>query len=605
MKSIKKAIYLETITLVIVGLLITSTATIIAQNQEPETHEKYVYIAEGIIKKDPVMLQVVPENLRPTSVRKVTADDLFKTTDTKTLGVDKQLFEVYTDQEALPNVQNAQIASNGKELFVMAQATDGVLESSLIVSSSADKGATWSEPAVISDYDAVFYELPAIDYTGDAAMEAYGSHKIDLVKGSFQQLLVCFPSLSDSEAIYQGSTEDFTRAGWFDGYVFTWQDIWGDIPDTATAGYKHGVDVSPFKNFHGVTTWSGYYDSSVTGWTYYLMCETDEDATNPYLSLWYNILPGTLGQIDCDIDVATGWEYDAWEMKSPDNGWPDGIDLEILLLEPGNPEWYTNTENYGPSYYFNNTANPALAADQGNLYLACEKDGDIVCMYSSDNGQSISEAKVTNTAGIEENPTIMAIGKVANIQYIRDGTLYASTSTDGGKTWVESLPINDVPGSAVSEPHSSDVQDTFVVWTDDRSGANRVYFDVLVLPLPETPIITGPASGDADKTYEYTFVTTDPKGDQVSYFIDWGDGSTTDWTSPSASGVQVKQSHTWDKKGNYTIKAKAKNTAGVESSWGTLTVSMPVEINTPFRLLLEKLFERFPHTFPILRHLLG
>ena len=55
----------------------------------------------------------------------------------------------------------------------------------------------------------------------------------------------------------------------------------------------------------------------------------------------------------------------------------------------------------------------------------------------------------------------------------------------------------------------------------------------------------------------------------------------------------------------YAIKAKAKDVNGNESNWETLTVTMPYSYNVPFMQFWERLFERFPNAFPILRHLMG
>ncbi|MFW6149157.1 MAG: hypothetical protein ACOC6D_04795, partial [Atribacterota bacterium] len=70
------------------------------------------------------------------------------------------------------------------------------------------------------------------------------------------------------------------------------------------------------------------------------------------------------------------------------------------------------------------------------------------------------------------------------------------------------------------------------------------------------------------------------------------------------SGKVITVNHTWDEKGDYTIRAKAKDTKDLESDWGTLDVTMPKNKVFNFNLL-EWLFERFPNAFPILRHLLG
>ena len=41
---------------------------------------------------------------------------------------------------------------------------------------------------------------------------------------------------------------------------------------------------------------------------------------------------------------------------------------------------------------------------------------------------------------------------------------------------------------------------------------------------PEKPKIDGKTSGKVGNSYSYVFTSIDPDGDQVSYFIDWGDG---------------------------------------------------------------------------------
>ena len=109
---------------------------------------------------------------------------------------------------------------------------------------------------------------------------------------------------------------------------------------------------------------------------------------------------------------------------------------------------------------------------------------------------------------------------------------------------------------------------------------------------PEAPTITGETDGEAGIEYEYTLSTIDPNGDDVKYYIDWGDGD-TEWTGFSASGTPVTVSHTWAEKDTYTIAAKAQDEYGLESDWGTLEVEMPVNQQYTFPLL-QMLLERFP-----------
>ena len=122
---------------------------------------------------------------------------------------------------------------------------------------------------------------------------------------------------------------------------------------------------------------------------------------------------------------------------------------------------------------------------------------------------------------------------------------------------------------------------------------------------PNNPTITGPAEGKIKVATDYNFTTTDPDGDDVSSYIEWGDGTNSGWIGPSSSGDTTIQSHTWTKKGTYTIKAKAKDIYGNESDWGQLSVTMPYSYNIPIQWFLERILERFPHVFPILRYVIG
>jgi hypothetical protein len=147
------------------------------------------------------------------------------------------------------------------------------------------------------------------------------------------------------------------------------------------------------------------------------------------------------------------------------------------------------------------------------------------------------------------------------------------------------------------------------------NGGSPVYWDDLSIVAagappgnhaPVTPNVpSGEASGTVGTQYSYTTSTTDPDGDKVSYMWDWGDGNFSAWLGPSDSGATTTATYTWAAKGDYSIKVKARDTFGTESSWSDpLPITMPYTYN-PILQFLELLLQRFPHAFPILRHLLG
>ncbi len=124
--------------------------------------------------------------------------------------------------------------------------------------------------------------------------------------------------------------------------------------------------------------------------------------------------------------------------------------------------------------------------------------------------------------------------------------------------------------------------------------------------IPSPPSISGPDSGKIGVTYDYEIVSEDNDGDEISYYVDWGDGDYLT-VGPFPSGSSSTVSHAWSRQGTYNIKAKAFDVHGAESDWAELSVSMPKSkpyINTPFLQILENLLQNHPHLFPLLQKIL-
>ena len=81
------------------------------------------------------------------------------------------------------------------------------------------------------------------------------------------------------------------------------------------------------------------------------------------------------------------------------------------------------------------------------------------------------------------------------------------------------------------------------------------------------PTLNGPTYMEANVEYEFNFSSIDPEGDPVYYRFSWGDGTESDWLGPFESGTIITIKHTWNKKGSYNVKVKAKNENGPESDW--------------------------------------
>jgi len=82
---------------------------------------------------------------------------------------------------------------------------------------------------------------------------------------------------------------------------------------------------------------------------------------------------------------------------------------------------------------------------------------------------------------------------------------------------------------------------------------------------PSTPL--GPIEGGLDIEHSFSTSSIDSKDNDLYFKWDWGDGIVSDWMGIYQSGETSINSHSWDEKGIYIIKVKAKNEYGLESNW--------------------------------------
>jgi outer membrane protein assembly factor BamB len=237
------------------------------------------------------------------------------------------------------------------------------------------------------------------------------------------------------------------------------------------------------------------------------------------------------------------------------------------------------------------SSTPTISVD-GTIYVGDQQNNRI---YSIDPNGSVNWYYHTN-GEIMSSPVIDKNG----IIYCgsEDGNLYA-LNPDGTLRWKFDAGDSIESSVAIGE------DGTIYVAAQDFSGPNfQTYLYALRIineQPPTTPTITGSTNGKIGQTYEYTIMSSDPEGNNISYYVDWGDGSNTGWIGPFNSGHELTVNHTWNKRGTYTIKAKAMDNYSAESGWGTLSVTMPLSYEPPHFRFFHWLLERFPHAFLFLR----
>jgi len=124
--------------------------------------------------------------------------------------------------------------------------------------------------------------------------------------------------------------------------------------------------------------------------------------------------------------------------------------------------------------------------------------------------------------------------------------------------------------------------------TEDNNPPNK----------PAKPI--GPTNGQSNIEYTYQIMTTDPEDDLIYYLVDWGDGTDSGWIGPYNSGDAVFVKHKWSSRDVYTVKVKAKDDYGKESTWSEPTsVSIPRSNSLTTMNLLDKLRTMLYQHFPV------
>ena len=143
---------------------------------------------------------------------------------------------------------------------------------------------------------------------------------------------------------------------------------------------------------------------------------------------------------------------------------------------------------------------------------------------------------------------------------------------------------------------------SIAVQVTDELGNNNIDISEVIINImntkpdkPNKP--TGEINGEIGIEYSYTSFTTDPENNQVYYLWDWGDGNESGWIGPYNSGQICEIGHIWSEKGDYEVKLRAKDAAGLLSEWSDpLTISMPRNQRL-FRFMydiIDILIQRYP-----------
>ena len=330
--------------------------------------------------------------------------------------------------------------------------------------------------------------------------------------------------------------------------------------------------------------------------------------------------------------------YKKFDMRAARYGIPDAA--QSTMFNPGSGFYYQTgiyTNNYVTIYvdsiqYENNTASNNNFNDFTDDYIEIGRASRKYAGWEYHSGKfdEIRISKIVRSSewistsyNNQNDPeSFIEFGEhstnyepIADFTYSKIGGL--EVRFDGSKSYDPDGTIilyewnfgdgNNGVGMFVNHIYSvSEIYDVTLTVTDNSSHMDDITKNIEVINHPPgKPLINGPPTGDIGETYSYTLLSIDPDEDDVYYEVDWGDGTVENWIGPYPSNEVQIVSHSWSNKGNYTIKARAKDIYGEIGEWESLEVSMPK--NKPFNInpLFLRFLEQHPNLFPILRQLLG
>jgi len=187
---------------------------------------------------------------------------------------------------------------------------------------------------------------------------------------------------------------------------------------------------------------------------------------------------------------------------------------------------------------------PQLAADGTTVALAYS-DGKVLSVAMSiDGGVSFGLPNVVGggafMVGRHRGPRVVVHGRQVVVSAIADGTLSAWNSRDGGKTWSEASPVNDVPKSAREGLHGMAVGpkgELFAVWLDLRTPGMKVFGALSTdggVKWSNRLVYASPAGNVCECCHPS--VTIDGQGEIHVMFRNWLDGSRDMYLASSKDG---------------------------------------------------------------------
>jgi hypothetical protein len=162
---------------------------------------------------------------------------------------------------------------------------------------------------------------------------------------------------------------------------------------------------------------------------------------------------------------------------------------------------------------------------------------------------------------------------------------------------VEATHTWNQPGIFQVRVKAKDEYEKESLWSDPQT------INIIDNLAPSAPEMEGAKIAKTGQYYDLTLRSSDYEGQDVYYYIDWGDGVIEYWFGPKNSSQPVIFSHKFKDTGSITIKTKAKDTLDEVSAENILNVFV-LKNRAESKPFFLQLLNRLVDSFPVLKQLL-
>lgn len=391
-----KQIGIWAISLLVVGLMISVSATSVVQTKE--THKTITGI-KYIETEQRIESQATMVNQKPTQMK----------TPQNTLAI--PLFEA----------MHPAIAAGGSAVMI---GFDDLEMMGTWFSASPDGGQTWTDGL---GWDMGMTEYPNVDYWN-------GNRFIGTLT----------PDYTMSGRVALLDFVDCTNPETWLGASWDWESY--DFYDFENVNFAcHDGSLEEWRlGFWTLSGYVGYEDYDLNNAPLVQYSTGEDYATISWYEIENCVSPAS------DMDREKQRHYAVWQFYNEDSGTND----IFFRKDPANynPDSGSNSDG-GVLETTVNNENIDICAEDNNVIIVSEAGSDIVCYYSTNGLNSFDETVIVTGASY---PRVAETGEdKAVCSFVKDGNLYISNTDDGGATWSTPDMVSD--GEVYDEYHEADI----------------------------------------------------------------------------------------------------------------------------------------------------